>query len=321
MAGLSDYLGVAAGAASAIPGIGGIASAALSGLGALFGAESDTEREVRASKELMQYQNRIAVENWNRQNEYNHPLKQMERLAAAGLNPHLVYGQGATTLAANLTQSSASAKGGKADYAGTGLAAAQNYAAVQNLVAQNDNLKAQNHLLEAQKSEVEEKTRGLMLDNSKKVREQPYWSNNAHLDNKIKQFNSKIQEEIAYQQHVDSEFKFDEKSWAVKQAEQRFYNLQQDEKVALADEALKIMQQLVGESQIKLNAALARQAVVSADYTSTLNFIKSFDKALVERGLDPELEGQWRMLGNIIVGIAGLIKPEWKEELKKLMYE
>lgn len=40
---------------------------------------------------------------WNRTNDYNSPIKQMERLKAAGLNPNLVYGNGATTTANNIT--------------------------------------------------------------------------------------------------------------------------------------------------------------------------------------------------------------------------
>jgi hypothetical protein len=40
-----------------------------------------------------------ALEDWNRQNAYNHPSQQMQRLKEAGLNPNLVYGGGATTLA------------------------------------------------------------------------------------------------------------------------------------------------------------------------------------------------------------------------------
>ena len=40
---------------------------------------------------------------WNRTNDYNSPLKQMERLKAGGLNPNLVYGNGATTTANNIT--------------------------------------------------------------------------------------------------------------------------------------------------------------------------------------------------------------------------
>lgn len=42
---------------------------------------------------------RRALEDWNRQNAYNHPAQQMQRLKEAGLNPNLVYGGGATTTA------------------------------------------------------------------------------------------------------------------------------------------------------------------------------------------------------------------------------
>ena len=45
-------------------------------------------------------QNRkYALQDWDRQNAYNHPKQQMQRLQEAGLNPNLVYGGGATTLA------------------------------------------------------------------------------------------------------------------------------------------------------------------------------------------------------------------------------
>lgn len=37
---------------------------------------------------------------WQRQNEYNSPSAQMERLQSAGLNPNLVYGKGADNIAA-----------------------------------------------------------------------------------------------------------------------------------------------------------------------------------------------------------------------------
>ena len=40
-----------------------------------------------------------ALSDWNRQNAYNHPTQQMQRLKEAGLNPNLVYGGGATTTA------------------------------------------------------------------------------------------------------------------------------------------------------------------------------------------------------------------------------
>ena len=42
---------------------------------------------------------RNARKDWNAQNAYNHPSQQMQRLKEAGLNPNLVYGGGATTIA------------------------------------------------------------------------------------------------------------------------------------------------------------------------------------------------------------------------------
>lgn len=38
-------------------------------------------------------QRQYALEDWNRQNEYNSPAAQMERYRKAGLNPNLIYGQ------------------------------------------------------------------------------------------------------------------------------------------------------------------------------------------------------------------------------------
>lgn len=41
--------------------------------------------------------NRMAMQAWNLANDYNHPIQQMERLKAAGLNPLLVYGSGSVS--------------------------------------------------------------------------------------------------------------------------------------------------------------------------------------------------------------------------------
>lgn len=38
---------------------------------------------------------------WEKQNEYNHPIRQMSRLKSAGLNPRLVYGQASGAAAGN----------------------------------------------------------------------------------------------------------------------------------------------------------------------------------------------------------------------------
>lgn len=54
--------------------------------------------------------NAKALQSWNMMNDYNHPIKQMERLKAAGLNPLLVYGSGSVT--GNTTGSPALTGGG-----------------------------------------------------------------------------------------------------------------------------------------------------------------------------------------------------------------
>lgn len=43
---------------------------------------------------MAKYQNKLAIQNWQMQNEYNSPKNQMARFAEAGLNPNLIYGSG-----------------------------------------------------------------------------------------------------------------------------------------------------------------------------------------------------------------------------------
>lgn len=49
--------------------------------------------EWQRNNEAWARDNHMALENWNRQNQYNSPLAQMERFREAGLNPNLIYGQ------------------------------------------------------------------------------------------------------------------------------------------------------------------------------------------------------------------------------------
>ena len=60
------------------------------------------------AKEAYMWERNASVNDWHRDNAYNHPEQQMARLRQAGLNPHLVYGKGADTQAA--MSKSASAK-------------------------------------------------------------------------------------------------------------------------------------------------------------------------------------------------------------------
>lgn len=76
---------------------------AVNAVGNLIGQKSANDANVQAvretnqaNRELAQYNWEQQVAMWNRQNEYNSPLAQMSRLKDAGLNPHLVYGNGVT---------------------------------------------------------------------------------------------------------------------------------------------------------------------------------------------------------------------------------
>lgn len=83
------------------------ATALLGGLASFGGSLfSQGQADIRSAeafnrqKELMRLQNQYAVENWNRENAYNTPAMQKKRLQEAGLNPDLMYGNGAAGLQA-----------------------------------------------------------------------------------------------------------------------------------------------------------------------------------------------------------------------------
>lgn len=73
--------------------LGGIGSSLIGGLTSLFGSKSQFNEQQKLIN--LQYQKNL--EQWNRENEYNAPKAQMERLRDAGLNPNLVYGNGNNT--------------------------------------------------------------------------------------------------------------------------------------------------------------------------------------------------------------------------------
>lgn len=89
----------------------GAAGSFISGIGGLFGRNKAIDKQIKAQREeneknrqynfqLAQYQNQQNLEQWNRENAYNDPAAQMERLRNAGLNPDLMYENGTTGLTA-----------------------------------------------------------------------------------------------------------------------------------------------------------------------------------------------------------------------------
>lgn len=79
----------------------GAASLAGAGLSA-YGSAQANKKGVALAREMRQSD----IDMWHKTNAYNSPIQQMQRLREAGLNPNLVYGNGATHTA----QSAPSAK-------------------------------------------------------------------------------------------------------------------------------------------------------------------------------------------------------------------
>lgn len=57
-------------------------------------SKENTNKTIAAQKSESELAYQRSIEQWNRQNAYNSPEAQMQRFKAAGLNPHLIYGQG-----------------------------------------------------------------------------------------------------------------------------------------------------------------------------------------------------------------------------------
>lgn len=152
-------------------------------------SKRNAQRAIRAQQEenqknreynlmLAQQQNAWNVEQWERENEYNSPEKQMERFRKAGLNPDLMAGNGAQNLAAHSPQMTAGAPSTPTDMSALGQVptlgqAIQTALRDSMLGAQIDNIEAQTRKTEAEAglSEIDakyrdaEKTLGIELGN------------------------------------------------------------------------------------------------------------------------------------------------------------
>lgn len=60
------------------------------------------ERAMKYNKAMMDYQNQLNIQNWQRENSYNTPARQMQRYVQAGLNPNLVAMDGSSGLAGDV---------------------------------------------------------------------------------------------------------------------------------------------------------------------------------------------------------------------------
>lgn len=115
-------------------------------------AQGSINRKTQKWNEKMHnLQRQESLADYAMQNAYNHPSAQMARLRESGLNPNLVYGNGATTESAKPAASPVGSWNPRAPEYDLGSAASSGIAAYQNTKmqeAQIDNLRVQNDVLQ-----------------------------------------------------------------------------------------------------------------------------------------------------------------------------
>lgn len=117
----------------------------ISDIAGLFGAKKQDQRNWSRTVKQEEW----AIDQWNRQNAYNHPAAQMERFNAAGLNPHLIYGKGT---AGNATALPQMPRRSESQNFMKGIQAFGQFVNFRNIAAQTDLLSAQKQKEEAQAS-------------------------------------------------------------------------------------------------------------------------------------------------------------------------
>lgn len=121
----------------------------------------NTGIQYATSKKLMDYQNKLNIQNWHMANEYNSPKAQMERYKAAGLNPNLVYGSLGQTAAGNLSSPSSSGINPRTNFSGSVTSYMIAAAQAKNLQLQNSNIQEQNNQIRANIAKTNAETRNI----------------------------------------------------------------------------------------------------------------------------------------------------------------
>lgn len=127
-----------------------IAGASLLGSGGQMYATGKMNRKTRNwNNQQIERQRDWSLSDWAMQNEYNSPKAQMARLAEAGLNPHLVYGNGADATAGQIASPQAASADNKIpDIQGGVNSALAAYQDAKTRSLQNNLLKTQTTIAE-----------------------------------------------------------------------------------------------------------------------------------------------------------------------------
>lgn len=208
-----------------------------------------------------------ALTDWHMQNEYNSPAAQMARLKAGGLNPNLVYGDGANSPSATIRPAHAEWKpeAPQLDLRGAAnsiLAATQ----LRNTEAQTDNLKVQQRLLEQQILKEAATTQSIGSQTSRS-------------DFDLQQIKAKAATDIA---QVEANLGKTQAETRKIEADTNF-TINQDERNALLNNQ-SLQKGLEEIANLRTTGDATRQSIKNMQ---TQNAIAELDRALKARGIQP----------------------------------
>lgn len=264
--------------------------AALLGQGINAASTSSMNKKTRKWNEKMYGQQRAdALADWKMTNEYNSPQATMQRLKDAGLNPNLVYGDGATTTASPVRSSSVESWNPRApqvDLQGAAAGSLSAYYDTQVKAQTIDNLKAQYEVLGQEKllkmaqvnATMEQATSTGMSTQTKVF--------DLDLKKALKDINMSIAQENLRKLQVTNDFTLHSDQRAGQLQPARLAN-------ALTDVLYKKMAIVKGAEEINQ----IKQQIKNLQQDETQ---KRLDNALRNLGLQPGDKLPWRILGKLI---------------------
>lgn len=239
-----------------------------------------------------------ALEDWNRNNAYNHPSQQMQRFTEAGLNPHLVYGSGGATVSSQqprgTNQNSTSRPAPKIDYQ-----------AGMSILKDGLRLPNELQLLQAQTSLTNAQSSATAMEAMNKLLLNPHEVERIKTEN---QFNKDIRPKMLKAADLDIEKKGADIS---KTQADTWFTIHQDRRASQMSDAqilnlgieYKKHQQEIAKSKEEVNK-IRRDIVYLTQLTMNANLepqMRSYEMQLKQEGMTKEDPNYIQALINLIL--------------------
>lgn len=280
-----------------------VVEALVAGIGGAFNSIFQG-RQNRKNREFQERENQInrqfAVDMWNKQNEYNLPTNQMQRLRDAGINPHLAYSNGQP-----MNTSNAPATPSGIGSMPQGIAPQMNIGEIFNALmtkAQIKQMEAQTEKTLAEKEEVEARTEGIGKDNKVK---------DIELTHKDRQILAEIG--VNEQNIEESKSRIESSEIANRKMEQEIENLRSTKN--LTDQQVENLKKTVYLIEAQINNTKADTGLKNAQ--REVELLRKGNVLAQTRLLNAQAQGQSLLNNYIPREKEALIKKTWTE-IKKL---